>query len=69
MAEFSALVRRIWSRWPATTPTQDPHSAGSGYRHEKTHTNRCGSTSARADSGHVFTRFLNGDDADDQHVA
>jgi len=41
-------------------PTQDPHYAGSGYRHGKTHTNRCGSTSARqrADSGHVFTRFL-----------
>jgi hypothetical protein len=43
-------------------PTPDPHPAGSGYRHGKTHTNRCGSTSARqrAGSGHVFTRLLNG---------
>jgi hypothetical protein len=35
---------------------------GSGYRNGKTHTNRYGSTPARqrADSGHLFTRFLNG---------
>jgi very-short-patch-repair endonuclease len=47
------------ARWK---PAQDPHLAGSGYRHGKTHTNRRGSTSARqrAHSGHVFTRFLNG---------
>src|SRR4030081_3883822 len=47
------------ARWK---PTQDPHYAGSGYRHGKAHTNRCGSTSARqrTDSGHVFIRFLNG---------
>jgi hypothetical protein len=47
------------ARWK---PTQDPHYAGSGYCHGKAHTNRCGSTSARqrADSGHVFTRFLTG---------
>jgi hypothetical protein len=47
------------ARWK---PTPDPHLAGSGYRHGKTHTNRRGSTSARqrTDSGHVFTRFLNG---------
>jgi hypothetical protein len=43
-------------------PTQDPHLAGSGYRHGKTHTNRCGPTSTRqrAHSEHAFTRFLNG---------
>jgi putative transposase len=43
-------------------PTSDPHLAGSGYCHGKTHTNRCGSTSARqrTHSGHAFTRFLNG---------
>jgi hypothetical protein len=47
------------ARWK---PTQDPHLAGSGYRHGKTHTNRRGSTPARqrTNSGHVFTRFLNG---------
>jgi putative transposase len=40
-------------------PTPDPHYAGSGYRHGKTHTNRYGSTPARqrADSGHVFNTF------------
>jgi transcription initiation factor TFIIIB Brf1 subunit/transcription initiation factor TFIIB len=47
------------ARWK---PTQDPHLAGSGYRHGTTHTTRCRSTPAqqRADSGHVFTHFLNG---------
>jgi hypothetical protein len=47
---------------PDGNPHKTPHYAGSGYRHGTTHTNRCGSTSARqrADSGHVFTRFLNG---------
>jgi putative transposase len=43
-------------------PTSDPRLAGSGYRHGKTHTNRCGPTSARqrAHSEHPLTRFLNG---------
>jgi hypothetical protein len=47
------------ARWK---PTQDPHYTGSGHRHGKTHTNRYRSTPAqqRADSGHAFTRFLNG---------
>src|ERR1700704_3048029 len=47
------------ARWK---PAQDPHLAGSGYRHGKTHTTWRGSPPARqrADSGHVFTRFLNG---------
>jgi putative transposase len=41
-------------------PTPDPHRVGSGYRHGKTHANRCGPTSARqrAHSEHAFTRFL-----------
>jgi putative transposase len=58
------LPELLWAtvnqaRWKLT---QDPHHAGSGYRHGKTHTHRCGSTPARqrTDPEHVLTRFLNG---------
>jgi putative transposase len=47
---------------PDGNPQETRTPAGSGYRHGKAHTNRCGSRSARqrASSGHAFTSFLNG---------